>query len=152
MTLLAVVSYATNDYSILYGLMSPPRGAQTLTYTDNSAGPLTASSVSYKGVYGFGTGATNNSTGTSVSQTGTCPPGGMLVYTATANATAGGQAFSAFNQTQRSNIACVASVNEALLVGDASGSGSITMSATYPASTQWGSCIVPLLPNYYGNL
>ncbi|WP_406813972.1 hypothetical protein [Mycobacterium sp. M23085] len=132
----------------LFGLINPPTGTQTVSVTvSGGATDVTAfNSVSYSNVSSFGTVQTASTpSGSSVTQTVSAAALNKVVQAFT-NGTAGSGSFSAYSQTQRSNIASSGS-NEALVIGDAAGAASVTFSATAPNSGSSTTAIaVPLIP------
>ena len=138
------------EYIFLFGLINPPTGAQTITLTisGGSVDALAANSVSYSNVAAFGSVSTTSGSGSSASHTISSAPGQLVVQAFSTESSGGGSSFSAYSQTQRSNLVSVSGVSEPLIIGDSPGAASVMFSATSPGATtyNWGSIAVPLIP------
>lgn len=127
---------------LLFGLLNPPTGPQTITFTSTGTSYLAGNSVSYNNVSSFGSTITNTGTGTSA--TITVPSAANeLVVQAFSNSASG--AFSGYNQNSRYSKAFVNQANLAFLLGDAPGSSSVTGTAMEP-SAHFGAAAVVLNP------
>jgi hypothetical protein len=150
MTQLATIQYnATNHAAlILFGLMSPPTGTQTITVT-LSAGTThacSANSISYKNVSGFRTAQTTSaSSGTALTQTVTTGQANDVIVQMFADYSSGD--ITAYTKTQRWNVATISSVGLTAALGEAAGAASVVFGATGPASAFWGGAAVPLIPS-----
>lgn len=134
---------------ILFGLIGPPTGSQTISVSVSSGTDFVAmNSVSYDDVASFGTVATTSGTGTSPSHTVTTGAPNERIFQMFGNAgnTAAFGDFSAYNQTSRWNANSSTS-NGATLIGDAAGASSVVFSATLTGTVVgWGSIAVPVIP------
>lgn len=146
MTLQGVISnYYTSggDYASVYAfvLENPPTGSQTISATCSGTTPwIAANSVSYNNVSGFGTAVTQAFTTANPSMSASSATGQMVAQAFGGYATAN---FSAYSQTQRYNKS-TAFGNLAFVMGDASGAGSVTFSATN-AFAACGGIAIPIL-------
>jgi hypothetical protein len=116
---------------VLFGLLNPPTGTQTISLSVASGTDyIAANSVSYFNVSGFGSIFTNTGTDTTLSLAAPSIAGQMVVnaFTDTEGT------LTAYNQTTRSSIAYAASVNEPLLIGDAPGAPSLHFSVNTSGS------------------
>ena len=141
---------ASNDgYVVLFKLLNPPTGAQTMTFAvSGGTDYIAVNSVSYANVGSVGATATTNSgTSTSASLTVSAAPNDMVVQVFAANNSGvPALSFSAYNQTSRYNVTGVNSVNIGTLMGDAPGASSVSFTSTVSTSSTWGAIGVPLLP------
>lgn len=141
-------SPGTNAWQlVLFGLISPPTGSQTITVTCSAGtNDVAVNSVSYFDVSSFGTVVGTSGTGTSPSHTVTSAANKRIFQMFGNSGTTAG-AFSAYNQTSRYNKAAVSSVNGPTLIGDAPGAASVVFSATTASTPNgWGSIAVPMNP------
>ncbi len=148
MTVLSNFQYyndGTNfQYLTAFGLLNVPGGAKTVLVTPNHSSYMTANSVSYLHVFGFGSPATASGNGATESISTSATQG--LVFNLLANFNPSGNAtgnITGYTQTQRYNHGG-ASNNEPLVIGDAVFAPSISFSGT-SVSTHWGAMTVPLL-------
>jgi hypothetical protein len=135
-----------------YGLIFPPGtfiGPQTVSIQPGNSTSVffTCNSIAYSGVVSIGEMQGGQGTGTAVSH----PVygigiGQVLVEAMSANFSAAGQAFSAFNGVSRWNIATTAGTGEGGLIGESTPAvpGNGTFAATLPASLGWGACSLTL--------
>jgi hypothetical protein len=137
----------------LYGLINPPTGAQTIT-TTATPNPLASDAAylsvcvdTYTNVASFGTAQTANGSTAAASHTVTSgATGGRIVQMFGVVQANVSLTLSAYNQTQRQNVASGASSYGSCVMGDAAGAASVTISATISSAAAWGSVAVPLNP------
>lgn len=152
----AIIGGSFNFYSTggtviglyVFKLKNPPTGSQSVKLTLANGGAhqyVAMSSVSYSNVGSFSLPQlTNGGTGTSVSLSMPSSPANGICAQGFSSA---GLAFSGYSQTQRSYQAGVSSVNEPLIVGDASGTGgTVSFSATSGTSVAWGAVGIQISP------
>jgi hypothetical protein len=137
----------------LYGLINPPTGAQTITTTAtpnplaSDAAYLSVGVDTYTNVASFGTAQTANGSTAAPSHTVTSgATGGRIVQMFGVVQANVSLTLSAYNQTQRQNVASGASSYGSCVMGDAAGAASVTISATLSSAASWGSVAVPLNP------
>lgn len=134
---------ASGSYESVYAfvLQSPPTGSQTISVSISGATTdfITANSLSYYNVSGFGTAATSN-TGTANPSMSVSSATGQMVAQAFGDYTT---TFSAYSQTQRYNKPYSGSVNLSFVMGDAPGASSVTFSATNTHNA--GGIAIPVL-------
>jgi hypothetical protein len=145
MTSLGVFNYSGVVYMMAWGLLYPPPGLQTVNLEVSAPGNsqtyvVTANSVSYTNVSGFGTMATSSGTTTTPSITVSSAAGQMVAAAIGSTTTATNM--TGFNQSSRWNES--GAVYLATIIGDASGASSVTFSATATAGG-WGCVGVPIL-------
>jgi hypothetical protein len=134
----------------LYGLLNPPTGSQTITVTFGAGTSWNSiAATSYMGVRSFGTGASTTGTAASASQSIASAAGQMVVQAFTDIVNGG--SFSNYSPAsgQRVNLAWSSGNGSALVMGDAPGAPTVTISATTPGSDAtdgWGSVMLPLIP------
>lgn len=136
-------------YNRWWWLWNPPQGAQTVTLTYVSGGPIRSSqnSVSYTNVGAMGN--TVISSGNSAGPTGTAwkmTTGGIYVMGIGSNTSS---AISAFDKTQRWNQAFQSNVSNSALLGDTAGSTTDMTFTSSQTSQYWGAFIIPLIPTTY---
>jgi hypothetical protein len=131
---------------VLYGLIGPPAGTQTvvcsLSYSGSLTTYLTANSMSYVGVVGFGTFASNTGTSTSLALSSVPSATGKMVvmgFSAQVAAT-----ITSYNQTSRYSNVHTAAASSALL-GDAPGAATVSFTGTISSSHGWAAVGAPLL-------
>jgi hypothetical protein len=136
--------YDGADYMYLpvFGLLSPPQGAQTITVTVPS-GLVTANSLSYKNVSSFGTIAKTSGTGSSSFAVSASSAGGQMVVNAFGGYTG---AINNYSQQRRSLQPYAGSTNLAMVAGDALGAPTTNFTAASTAADYWGGVTLPLLP------
>lgn len=138
----------------IYWMWNPPTGSQTVAITYSGGGPdrSSANSVSYTNVGKMLDRVDVAGSGTTAAATAwKMTTGGLYVGYMSANWTsaAPGSSFTAFNKTQRSNIAGISGASQPLVIGDTAGSTSdVTFQATL-GSAAWGATIIPLVPTTY---
>ena len=132
------------DNLYIYGLLNPPTGLQTVSFTLPTRNTVSANSVSYCGVAKFGTFVAATGTGTAISQTVNGLSGRNRVVNVLAPFDTN-QAITAYSQTQRYNPTGTVGQNTRILIGDAVGASSVLFSATIPSSSIWTSIAVPLI-------
>jgi hypothetical protein len=146
LTLLAVINNNNaggQGWVELWGMvgLTGLTGAKTITVNEyqtsnpSSAYPqLAGNSVSYTGVGSIGTAVTNFGSGAGTASTGaiTSAAGNMVVGSFSANTS--GTAFSALSGTSRVNMAGVGSTNDPLMIQDAAGASTVTLTATTTAA------------------
>lgn len=144
MTNLGVYNYygGTSPTIIVFGLLSPPTGSQTITVTTPAGSYLAANSVSYFGVHGFGGNIIN---GNATSSASLAVPSALSpsVFQVFGTGGVSTPVFGSYNQTSRWSIASTANSGP-ILIGDASGIGGVTFSATQSSGNYWGGMAVPL--------
>jgi hypothetical protein len=126
----------------IYGLLNPPTGSQTVSFSLPTRNAVSANSVSYAGVAKFGTFVAATGTGTAISQTVNGLSGRNRVVNVLAPYTTAG--VTGYSQTTRYNPTATAGQNTQLVIGDAVGASSTAFSATV-GSTVWASIAVPLI-------
>lgn len=113
--------------------LNPPTGDQTISLGmfgyRNYAG-----SVSYKGVYGFGTYRTNGSVSGTATSVDIPSFSGSMSLCAFGGNIAGGATFSSFNQSTRVNMSN-------LLIGDADGAANVKFSASNSGSSNFATAL-----------
>ena len=142
--------YSTTWQLVVFALLDPPTGAQTISLILPSGTNYSYSfnSTAYSGVKEIGTAVSPAAAGASpATQTvTTATVGGMIFHTFGA-AYNGAACFSAYNQNQRAAISgATNSCNAQLVLGDANGAASVTFSATTSGTGtyNWGSIAIPL--------
>lgn len=145
MKILGVQSWDTNRFTVLYGLLNPPTGTQTITVVGQTS-YTGGNSVAYKGVSGFSVPENTSGVGTSISHTAsTGVDGGSIVQVLSSNATPAGKIFTNYNQTARWNERTASMFG--CLVGDTGGQNAISQfTASQDTAWNWGSTAVTLLP------
>ena len=141
---------ANNRFILLWGLMNPPTGVQTITVTGASS-YTGGNSVAYSRVGGFSAPTYTNGTGTSISSLATGGvEGGIIVQALGSNATPTGALFTNYSQTARVNMRTATMFG--LLVGDNASqpddNSSVTFTASQGTAWAWGSDTVVLYPAY----
>lgn len=158
MTQLAAFNYVNTfgaQFIALYGLMNPGTGAKTINASVGSFSGygVTAASVSYSGVYGFGNTARNAGTANACSVTVGAPSGSLAVAAMTA-VTPTGTTITSFNGTSRVNGASPSPggyVSFPLLIGELAGAGQATTLTGTAGGTTYqvtGNVAVSLLADY----
>ena len=145
MSLLGTQQIASGGFwqnGYIYGLINPPTGSQTVSFTLPTRNAVSANSVSYNNVAGFGTFVAATGYGTAISQTVNGISGRNLVVNVIDKYSASG--VSSYNQTQRYNPTAITGQNTQIVIGDAVGASSVTFSATL-SSNVWASLAVPLI-------
>lgn len=126
---------------VLFGLLSPPTGSQTVSVTMNSGtNYCVANSVSYKNVSSFGSVVSN--TGASSVPALSVPSGtGQMVTEAF---TTWSTNPSGYTQTSRysQNVNAFGGASRGFLIGDAPGASTVNFSAA--SSDQWAAIAVPM--------
>lgn len=145
MTQLVTVNLNSESFTEIWGLLAPPGGSQTVSVTissgANTGRQLCGASVSYTGVDSFGPTNTNTGTGTALTQTvGSTVTNERIVQCFGALATQSG-----YTQTQRVGLH-VASNQADIMIGDASGGGSVGFASTGGLSAAWAAASVRLQP------
>lgn len=132
---------------VIFGLLAPPTGSQTVTISIGSHGSgsvfTAANSASYINVSSFGTVATNTGTGTALSLS-VPSSAGQRVFQIFGNAVSSGS-LSGYNQTSRYNQPYTSGTNFPTVMGDAAGAATVSFSAT-GSSGAWAGAGVPLIP------
>lgn len=129
------------DYLVMFGLLNPPTGAQTVSITFGGTDYAAANSVSYLNVSSFGSPVTATGNSASLAVTATSASGQMV-----AQAFAGLQStISSYNQTSRYNAPYASGVHQPLLIGDAPGASTVNFTASQ-TSNPWAAAAVPLKP------
>ena len=142
--------YSTTWQLVVFALLDPPTGAQTISLILPSGTNYSYSfnSTAYSGVKAIGTAVSPAAAGTSpATQTVTTATGGGMIFHAFGAANNGAACFSAYNQNQRAAISgATNSCSTPLVLGDANGAASVTFSATTSGTGtyNWGSIAVPL--------
>lgn len=143
----AVQLYGSDYLTVFtFGLLNPPTGSQTIVVTSGS-GQLycAADSVSYYGVFSFGTAVTASDPATTTAALSASSATGQMVFNAMGCIDKSGS-LTAYNQTTRYTIAASAN-NEPVLIGDAPGAATVNFSATVASgATGWAAIAVPLVP------
>lgn len=143
---LGIVDYATggggDGYAIVFGLLNPPQGTQTVVATAPNSSYNTGDSISYKNVSSLGTVATTSGSTTSAAQSVSSGVNQMVAQAFT-NYNPG--SFSSYNQTQRYSGGGGTGAGGPLLLGDAFGASTVNFSATAPTSG-FGGIALPLKP------
>jgi hypothetical protein len=131
-------------YLLIFGLLSPPTGTQTITFTSATGTPyVNLNSVAYAGVLSFGTAVNASGSGTAASQTVSSTTSNQLIFQMfTDDQGSASGAPTGYNQTAR--WSGDGSVAQPTVIGDAPGGGNITFSATMPLSATWGGLAIPL--------
>ena len=149
MKVLGLQSYdpASNRFVVIWGLLNPPTGTQTISVTGqtNYTG---ANSIAYSGVSGFSIPEYSIGVGTSTSLTvDTDVDGGITVQALASNATPAGKVFTNYNQTSRWNQRTASMYG--LLIGDTGGQNAndSVFTASQDTAWEWGSIGVTLLPS-----
>lgn len=131
-TLLAKEEITLSFGVYLYGLASPPTGAQTIAVVLPSSVFFAGNSVAYKNVNSVGTGV--NATGSGNPSLGVTS-GSLHRPVFIAGSNNGGGSFSSFSGTSRWNDAFSSGVNYPSMFGDAAGASTVTFTATNPGGT-----------------
>lgn len=144
--LLGMSYWDTNRFTLIWGLMNPPTGSQTITVT-GATSYTGANSVAYSGVGGFSAPTYATGSGTSISApVSGGVEGGLIVQVLGNNST--GSLFTNYNQTARVNIRLTSMYG--LLIGDNAtqpdDNTSVTFTATEASAWPWGSASVVLYP------
>jgi hypothetical protein len=124
----------TTGYVVMFGLLSPATGAQTVAITVSSASTISGGSVSFTGAGSFGTAATASGSSTAPSVTATGTTSGNVVVDALGT----GSGVTSSSQTNR----WLKNTNTASSAGCGAGStaaagGSVTM-AYVVTNDEWG--------------
>jgi hypothetical protein len=132
----------TMETLLLFGMMDPPTGVQTITLSYTGISSAAAGSMSYLNVASIGTPVTATGTGTALSLTVPSAAGNMVVnafsdYSST---------FSAYSQTSRTLRNYVSGSNFTFQAGDAPGAASVPFAVTASAANPWGGIGVTLTP------
>ena len=141
-------TFATNKFTVLWGLMDPPTGTQTITVT-GQANYTGGNSVAYSGVGGFSAPTYDSGTGTSISTTiNGGVDGGLLLQVMSSDASSAGHIFTNYSQTARVNMRLSAMFG--LLIGDNASqpddNTSVTITANQDSAWAWGSVAITLYP------
>jgi hypothetical protein len=144
--LLGMSYWDTNRFTLIWGLMNPPTGSQTITVT-GATSYTGANSVAYSGVGGFSAPTYATGSGTSISApVSGGVEGGLIVQVLGNNST--GSLFTNYSQTARVNIRLATMYG--LLIGDNAtqpdDNTSVTFTATEASAWPWGSASVVLYP------
>lgn len=149
MTLLASNKWRNNTSPVIFGLLNPPTGLQSVSVTVASGAGTAGiymNSAAYVNVSGFGTAAVGGSTSTSTSLAQTVSTGalGNLIFQLFVILSATASTIGNYNQAPRWATPAVSS---AALFGDAPGAASVPFTATVTASPTygWGAAAVPLI-------
>lgn len=127
----------------LYGLMNPPQGSQTIQVNLAGTQYLTANSISYKNVRGFGLaqeGGVLNGTGSTQTGRVVSAPDQRVVHFVGATGVLG-----TFSHTQRWQVSYNSGTPMGGLFGDAPGDSVVNLNTATPAAQYWGTNSVPLL-------
>lgn len=137
----------------LFGLLNAPGGAQTINISLSGASAtlyaIIAGSTSYGGAHSFGTAVLNSGTGTALSAGSVSSSSGRVVAQSFFAAQAGATVtIGSYNKNSRyAQHMLEAGVDGvAAVLGDASGTGAISFTATGSVSSNWASVAVPLNP------
>ncbi|HEY1411005.1 MAG TPA: hypothetical protein VGF36_02630, partial [Rhodopila sp.] len=145
------IGYFANLYC--FTMLNPPTGTQSFVATRANCYALSCATAYYSGVTSLGTPITNNSVGTATVSLAATSTSTTTLY---ANAftflpTAAGDAFTAYNQTQRSPTTLATSPDggyDPLVFGDAIGNGATLTFSVHQSGTNGtaGGIILPLVP------
>lgn len=146
MTLLATITYGSDEFTEIYGLLNPPTGAKTVSVTvgngSNTGRALAGSSTSWNNVASFGATATNSGTGTTASLSSMASAVNEIVAQAFGVVSA---SFTSYSQTQRYNGQS-GDAFARCLIGDVAGASTVSFSSAISTSAAWGAVAARLLP------
>lgn len=129
-------------YNFAWAMMNPATGTVTGSYSipGGTGWGMTINSIAYTNVSSIGTGLTNYGSGTAASQTAASGKGKTLVHQF-AQYFSPATGFTQYNQNQRWK----STAGYSMLIGDAPGAASVSVTGLAPAaSPDWGSLVVPL--------